>query len=774
MLIDYTINSRVTVQITGSIPSGLLGRVEDGPKAIIRNREIAWGARVPVDAYVGQVREAIVVGYNPAYEELELSLRLAERDPWEHAEDRYRPGREVQGRVVGLTERGAFVELEPGVEGYLPRSALPLDDEARIEDWLWIEDRVKAIVSRVDVSRRRMGLNVRALLERREAEMQRRLWASADRSASNAATLAELLPTDVRLRLLRLGGDAEAIAGPPLQALIVEDDETFAAGLESLLQRNGCQVTRTADAIAGLSAVREQGTPFDLVLLDLNLPGPKGHQLVRQLQEESPSSYLAMVLEPAPLHDQPEAWARLRESGVDVYSKGDGDALRDGLLAVLRALRDGKPVAEPGRTRHFPEAAIPRVAPGSPEDEGEREAPPLLPEQQATLDAALERLAYSTGADVAVLLRLEPGQRRPEVEGASGAPFPIEQAPPDLIHSPLKDVLQRGQEICERVPPDSRKFERLLALRPFRAFLGMPVPPVGAAHYGLVLLKDQGAFTRTGRREASNAAYLIAGILQERRLSHALQPWQAQNLIGRLISSAIHEINNKLGAIQFIAEGLHEDLRDLARWPEKAKDATLIHSMEEAVEQILSAQREASLLRDQYLSLTASDEPQAVDLDELGQGIARVLRADAQRHNVILKVRAATGVPPVDARPSQLRQIYMNLILNAIQQMADLGQHSTLTVDLSYHPGAQWPVQVRFADSGPGAHYQLWERIFDFGFTTRSGGAGLGLTISRQIATSLGGRLRVLESYILWGTTFVLELPEGSEHAGSDPAPVGR
>ena len=52
--------------------------------------------------------------------------------------------------------------------------------------------------------------------------------------------------------------------------------------------------------------------------------------------------------------------------------------------------------------------------------------------------------------------------------------------------------------------------------------------------------------------------------------------------------------------------------------------------------------------------------------------------------------------------------------------------------------------------------------IFDFGFTTRAGGAGLGLTISRQIATSLGGRLRVESSYILWGTTFILELAEGS------------
>jgi signal transduction histidine kinase len=103
----------------------------------------------------------------------------------------------------------------------------------------------------------------------------------------------------------------------------------------------------------------------------------------------------------------------------------------------------------------------------------------------------------------------------------------------------------------------------------------------------------------------------------------------------------------------------------------------------------------------------------------------------------------------------------MNLTLNAIQHIAELRRHGHLTIELDYRPRASLPLQVRFVDDGPGIHRQLWDQIFEFGFTTKKEGAGLGLTISRHAAESLGGRLIVESSYMLWGTTFLLELPEG-------------
>jgi signal transduction histidine kinase len=100
-------------------------------------------------------------------------------------------------------------------------------------------------------------------------------------------------------------------------------------------------------------------------------------------------------------------------------------------------------------------------------------------------------------------------------------------------------------------------------------------------------------------------------------------------------------------------------------------------------------------------------------------------------------------------------------MLNAIQQMVELDWHGHLRIHITHVAGEPLPVQVRFADEGPGIHRCLWKPVFEFGFTTRQDGAGLGLTISRQIARSLGGELTVEESYVLWGTTMLLQLPRG-------------
>jgi signal transduction histidine kinase len=67
-------------------------------------------------------------------------------------------------------------------------------------------------------------------------------------------------------------------------------------------------------------------------------------------------------------------------------------------------------------------------------------------------------------------------------------------------------------------------------------------------------------------------------------------------------------------------------------------------------------------------------------------------------------------------------------------------------------------IEVRFTDTGPGIHKKHWEKIFARGFSTR-GGSGLGLFISKQFVGLLGGHISVEQSFILWGTTFLVELP---------------
>ena len=69
-------------------------------------------------------------------------------------------------------------------------------------------------------------------------------------------------------------------------------------------------------------------------------------------------------------------------------------------------------------------------------------------------------------------------------------------------------------------------------------------------------------------------------------------------------------------------------------------------------------------------------------------------------------------------------------------------------------------LQIGVEDDAAGVHRELWERIFELGFTTRSeGGSGLGLYITRSLVEALGGRVYISDSIMLWGTTFMIELP---------------
>ena len=760
MLSIYPINSRVKIRISRQIPAGLLGRLVGGPRAIVRNREIAWGDPLPGLRYIGQTREAVVIGYNAAYDQLEVSLRFVERDPWQQVATSYPCGKQVSGRVVGLTAGAAYVELEPGVEGLLPIGEIETEAESRGAGWLWIHDWVKVLIKEVDPARRRLRVSLKEPLIQREAERRRQLWAGQTRGAATEVVLAEILPFDTRVRLLQMVSKEDSTAiEPELTVLVVEDDPVYAAGLKNFLEQNGCQVTVVGDGMAGLGQALRQVPPYHLIVVDWNLPKLKGHELIQKLQEGSCASRLVMVLEPAPLQGQPEVWAKLQASEVDIFSKTEGECCREGLIAIVRELRgDGTAAAEPQRYP-FPQTAPPIEAEGRPAPAANgggagREA-------QRDVAAILAQLEKDTQAGGVMLLRLDPGTGGPGVETCTGRCLPLEWAAPDIIHSPLGDLLHKGMEVAGRASVDPIRFKRLLDLLTFDGLLGIPVPAVREMGYGLVLLKEQGGFGEQDVKLARLAAYLLAGIIQERRLAEILQPWQSQSLVGQLLNSVVHEVTNKLGGLDYQVEVLRNGLKELIRRPENAVSLAFLRRMEQAVDGIAELRQGTEDLRHRYLGLTVIDEPQAVDLTALANEIVGVLRTEAQQLNIVLAVKIGQDLAHVWARPSQLRQVLLNLMLNSIQHMGEIKRSGTVTIDMGYVPNSSLPVQVRIVDEGPGIHAQLWERVFDFGFTTKKGGAGLGLTISREVAERLWGRLSVEESYVLWGTTFLLELPKG-------------
>ncbi|HEY5974186.1 MAG TPA: ATP-binding protein [Geobacteraceae bacterium] len=129
------------------------------------------------------------------------------------------------------------------------------------------------------------------------------------------------------------------------------------------------------------------------------------------------------------------------------------------------------------------------------------------------------------------------------------------------------------------------------------------------------------------------------------------------------------------------------------------------------------------------------------------------------------------ALPPVYVDQKQIQQVFLNLILNAIQAMQEGG---TLTVR-SYaatHDNCQW-VGVDIADTGPGIPSQILEKIFTPFFTTKAQGTGLGLAICHKLITQQGGVIRVA-SEDGHGTIFTIELPANAPPGDGGIEPCSR
>jgi signal transduction histidine kinase len=228
-------------------------------------------------------------------------------------------------------------------------------------------------------------------------------------------------------------------------------------------------------------------------------------------------------------------------------------------------------------------------------------------------------------------------------------------------------------------------------------------------------------------------------------LEHNLRRASRLQTIARLTGSIAHEIKNPLGAI-----GIH--VENLGRRLKKAgEDDPRMNERVQTIRQEIGRLRE---VLEEWLGLTAPEErsqPRAPSREVL-ESVGRLLRVEARHQDVKLVVESEGDPGPVTLSSARLQQVLLNLALNGLQAMPDGGR---LTLRLRQQ-GARAIFEVE--DSGQGIPEGLRDRIFDFHFTTRSGGSGLGLSICRMLVEEAGGLLD-FETSEGQGTTFRVQLP---------------
>ena len=165
----YPINSRVKGEVVNLMSYGAFIKLEEGVEGLVHISEMSWTKRInhPSDVVaIGDIVDIVVLAINTEKQEISLGMKQVEVNPWTLVEEKYPPGTVIEGRVRNLTNYGAFIEIEEGIDGLL-----------HVSDMSWTRkvnhpseavkkgSKIKTVVLSVDQGKKRVALGLKQLFE---------------------------------------------------------------------------------------------------------------------------------------------------------------------------------------------------------------------------------------------------------------------------------------------------------------------------------------------------------------------------------------------------------------------------------------------------------------------------------------------------------------------------------------------------------------------------------------------------------------------------------
>lgn len=272
------------------------------------------------------------------------------------------------------------------------------------------------------------------------------------------------------------------------------------------------------------------------------------------------------------------------------------------------------------------------------------------------------------------------------------------------------------------------------------------------AHQRVRRRKKDGTLIRVdlsmGPLQLGEQHYLLSfcrDVTEQLRAEEELQRANQMALVGQMSVGLAHEIKNPLAGIKTTIDVLSDDLELKPGDKELfARVSNEINRMEKLLKSLLNYAR--------------PPQPQfdLVDMNRL-LDISLGNVETAARRNAELTVQFtrdfAADLPRIEADSAQLQQVFLNMLLNAVDALESRG---TITVLTRREDENQ--ILISIADTGKGIPETAIDKIFNPFFTTKSKGTGLGLSICKRLVEQHGGRIRV-ESQLERGTSFVITLP---------------
>ena len=240
---------------------------------------------------------------------------------------------------------------------------------------------------------------------------------------------------------------------------------------------------------------------------------------------------------------------------------------------------------------------------------------------------------------------------------------------------------------------------------------------------------------------------------EERERLHQLEADLARinrvSMMGELAASLAHEIKQPVSAAILDAGTCLEWLK---------REQPDIDEARLAAGRMIQDVTRASEIITRVRSLFKKGEPQRelIEVNEVIREMIGLLRGEAGRYSISIQTELADELSAISADRVQVQQVLMNLMLNAIEAIKEKGGDGELTI--TSRPSPDHHVLVSVSDTGVGLPCERTDKIFDAFFTTKPQGSGMGLSISRSIIESNGGRLWAIANPKR-GATFQFTLP---------------
>ena len=751
----YPLGCQVDATINKTWKLGALLEVEDGAQCILRNKELEWDTLVEdLTTYpyegdilrVGRKIKVSVIRYDNRKRLLVCSLRRALNDPWELHKGEYSSGSRIRGKVISINRDNAYLEFENHLNARLPRSELVPWNLNGMDELLEINDWVEAKVTQIDDENRELIVSMKDRLEEIGQELihpgeGESIWITQPAEEKQVKSNGELISA-TRAGLRKV----ESI-------LLVDDKEDQLLLLDSLLEVLGYENadSETDFARAVETAIQRD---YDLFFIDVKNGNIEyaGIDAAEKIKKAKPGAKIVLVT--GAIGDEWRESSRrgqILELAGMVFKPILIDDLRNTISNIEHVGHAGWPIpldVNDQKAVEFVKNISKAASARSP-----------LPQ---TLQDILDKIVEVTGAEKAAIFCMDP--RTYEVSMPASIkilPESFKDWKYKLHKSPVNDVIYKGEHIhVGDVRRYEHKFRYLYRMVPCNSCLGIPVTgAAGELGYGLFLFHSRyNHFTENDLVRAEATAPIIGQAIRDHWLVEQIAVDQRLTLLGGAITSIGHELRGRVGALASI-DSLAHLWKSLKKDATRLSDPDFVQKVERNLEMLYGAREGMDNLTDILLGAVKQNQEKVTDaVASLRSAISMVVHQATKAHVEILP--ELSSLPPVKGNRLELEQVFMNVMLNAIQQMTTARlSRGRLSIEAEYRPeDRQYPVKVRFTDTGPGIHYKYLDKIFEPMFTTKEKGTGMGLYICRELLAMMGGRIQVEQTTILVGTTFLVEM----------------